>query len=252
MFIIVYESSIIFLKMKNVFNYLFLTLTTITAFDAMSQDTIPPADTSVVESPLIPKANNLFNARLSFSVPNPTGNKAFTKSFIGIYQMSGSMNMALYKGVFIGVAFSNTLLQVSKNVIPNKTYAKQPFMNAYSAAVKIGGDWYIGENNRIIFSADVSVGQSFVRYSAFACKDKSKDIAITTFKSPYGAVEMSMIFLVEPNWGIGPMLSYSLIKRSFNPYEVCLDDWSSYSKSNSGATQYLSFGFVCYYNFFKK
>lgn len=233
-------------------NYLFLLLIFAGSLNTKAQDTITSTDTSAVESLIIPKANNLFSARLSFSVPNPTGNKAFTKSFIGIYQMNGSMNMALYKGVFIGVAFSNTLLQISKNVIPNKTYAKQPFMNVYNAAVQIGSDWYIGENNRILFSADISVGQSFVKYSAFVCKDPTKNIAVTDFKSPFVASDLSYIFLVEPNWGIGPTVSYTLIKQSFDPYELCLDDWSSYSKSNAGATQYLSFGFVCYYNFFKK
>lgn len=238
--------------MHKGYKYLFIFIISLTALLSKAQDSIPSSDTAVIESQILPKANNLFSTRLSFTVPNPTSNKAFVKSFVGIYQINGSMNMALYKGVFIGVTFSNALFQVSKNVIPNKTYAKQPFVNTYNAAVKIGGDWYIGENNRIIFSADVSVGQSFVRYSAFVCKDPSKNIEITGFKSPYGATEVSMIFLVEPNWGIGPTISYSLINRSFDPYELCLEDWASYSKSNPGATQYLSFGFVCYFNFFRK
>lgn len=238
--------------MTKGYKYLFLFLLSLIALYTKAQDSVPSSDTAVIESQILPKANNLFSSRLSFTVPNPTGNKAFVKSFVGIYQVNASMNMALYKGVFIGVAFSNALLQVDKNVIPNKTYAKQPFMNTYNASVKIGSDWYIGENNRIIFSADVSVGQSFVKYSAFVCKDPAKNIATTDFKSPYGSAEVSMIFLVEPNWGIGPTISYSLISRSFDPYELCLEDWTTYSKANSGATQYLNFGFVCYFNFFRK
>lgn len=238
--------------MNKGYTYLFLLIFTWSALLSEAQDSIPSADTTVIESQILPKANNLFSSRLSFTVPNPTANKAFVKSFVGIYQVNASMNMALYKGVFIGVAFSNALLQIDKNVIPNKTYAKQPFMNTYNAAVKIGFDRYIGENNRIIFSADVSVGQSFVKYSAFVCKDPAKNIENTDYKSPYGSTEVSMIFLVEPNWGIGPTFSYGLINRSFDPYALCLDDWRSYSTTNSGATQYLSFGFVCYFNFFRK
>lgn len=238
--------------MHKGYKYLFLFILSLAALYSKAQDSIPSSDTAVIESLVLPKANNLFSSRLSFTVPNPTANKAFVKSFVGIYQVNASMNMALYKGVFIGVAFSNALLQVDKNVIPNKTYAKQPFMNTYSASVKIGSDWYIGENNRIIFSADVSVGQSFVKYSAFVCKDPTKNIVTTDFKSPYGSAEVSMIFLVEPNWGIGPTISYSLINRSFDPYELCLEDWASYGTSKSGATQYLNFGFVCYFNFFRK
>lgn len=238
--------------MHKGYKYLFLLIFTLVTFVSKAQDSIPSADSVVIESQILPKANNLFSSRLSFTVPNPTGNKAFNKSFVGIYQLNGSMNMSLYKGIFVGVTFSNALLQIDKNVIPNKTYAKQPFMNTYTAAVKLGSDWYVGENNRMIFSADVSVGQSFVKYSAFVCKDPAKNIKLTDFKSLYGATEISMIFLVEPNWGIGPIISYSLIKRSFDPYELCLEEWKSYGTSNSGATQYLSFGFVAYFNFFKK
>lgn len=238
--------------MHKGYKYLFFLLLSLVTLFSKAQDTVPSADTAIIESQILPKSNNLFSPRLSFSVPNPTSNKAFVKSFVGIYQINGSMNMALYKGVFVGVSFSNALLQVSKNVIPNKTYAKQPFVNTYNAAVKIGADWYLGENNRIVFSADLSVGQSFVRYSAFVSKDPAKNIEITGFKSPYGATEVSMIFLVEPNWGIGPTLSYSLINRKFDPYELCLDEWQSYGKSNTGTIQYLSFGFVAYFNFYRK
>jgi hypothetical protein len=239
--------------MNKVYNYLFLLVFTMSASLSIAQDEIPSTDTSaIVTNVILPKANNLFSTRGSFTVPNPISNKAFKKSFIGIYQVNGCLNLALYKGLFIGVVFSDALFQIDKNIIPNKTYAKQPYMNVYNAGIKVGGDFYIGEKNRIIFSADVSVGQSYVKYSSFSCKDATKKIAVTDYKSPFVGSEISMIFLVEPNWGIGPTIGYSLIKRSFNPYDLCLDDWSGYSQNSSGATQYFNFGFICHYSFGKK
>ena len=239
--------------MTQLYKYLFLLIFTVCTLVVGAQEEVPSTDTStVIVNPIFPKANNLFNTRLAFTVPNPISNKAFNKSFIGIYQVNASMNMALYKNIFIGVAFSDALLQISKNIVPNTTYAKQPFMNVYNAAVKLGSDFRLGDKNRIILSTAILVGQSYVKYSSFVSKVPTENIQITNFKSLYGEAEVNMIFLIEPNWGIGPSISYSLIKRNFNPFELALDEYTSYSSNSSGATQYFSFGFVCHYSFFKK
>lgn len=238
--------------MKQGYKYLVVLVLSTSMLTSKAQEGNPTNDTAVAESLVFPKENNLFNAKLSFTVPNATANKSFSKSVTGIYQVNGGLNLMLKKNFFIGVTFSDALFQISKTIIPNKTYAKQPFINFYNAAVKVGSDFYLGDNNRVIMSTAISVGQSFVKYSAFACKNPAKKIALTDFKSPYAEVEVSTIFLAEPNWGIGPTLSYSLIQRTFDPYELCLEEWSSYSKTNKGPTQYLSFGFICYYTFMKK
>src|ERR1019366_6665991 len=215
---------------------------------SLAQDTIPLTDTSIAPTnPILPKTNNLFSARLSFTSPNPISNKAFNKSFVGIYQVDGSMNMSLYKGIYVGVAFSYASLKINKNLTgamynvgltPAQTNEANASMSIYNAAIKIGGDFYIGEKNRMILSPAISVGQSYVKYSSFVCKDSAKHIQITDFKSPYVQTDISMIFLIEPNWGIGPTISYSLIKRNFDPTELCLEDWGV-NKSNSSATQYF-------------
>jgi hypothetical protein len=239
--------------MKQFFKYLFSILFILSSLSLTAQEDSTSTDTSAISTNLIqPRANDLFTTRLSFTVPNPASNSAFRKSFIGIYQANISMNMALYKSLFIGVAFSDALLQVDKNVIPNTTYAKQPHVNFYNAAVKLGGNFHIGDKNRLILSADISVGLSSIKYSDFKPKDLTKTIAVTNFKSPYAELGLGMVFLVEPHWGFGPTVGYTLIQRTFNPYELYLNDWSGYSNSNSGATQYFSFGFVCHYSFFAK
>jgi hypothetical protein len=239
--------------MKQIFKYLFSILFILISLGLTAQEDSTATDTSAINTNLIqPRANDLFTTRLSFTVPNPSNNSAFRKSFIGIYQANISMNMALYKSSYIGVTFSNALLQVDKNVIPNITYAKQPHVNFYNAAVKLGGDFHVGDKNRLILSVDVAVGLSFIRFSNFAPKDHTKTIAETNFKSPYAELGLGMVFLVEPHWGFGPTVGYTLIQRMFNPYELYLNDWSGYNNSNSGATQYFSFGFVCHYSFFAK
>jgi hypothetical protein len=218
-----------------------------------AQNDTTSTDTLSISTNLVqPRANDLFTARLSITVPNPINNSAFRKSFIGIYQANFSMNMALYKSLYVGVAFSDALLQVDKNIVLNTTYAKQPHVNFYNSAVKLGGDFYVGDKNRWILSADVAIGLSTIKFTDFANKDHTKTIAVTNFKSPYTEIGLGMVFLVESRWGFGPTVSYTFIQRTFNPYELYLNDWSGYNDNNSGATQYFSFGFVCHYSFLAK
>ncbi len=239
--------------MNQSFKFLFVIFFVATCLSLQAQEDTTSTDTLAIRTNLIqPRANDLFTARLSITVPNPTSNSAFRKSFIGIYQANFSVNMALYKSLYIGVAFSDALLQVDKNIVTNTTYAKQPHVKFLNSAVKLGGNFYVGDKNRWILSADVVIGLSIIKFTDFANKDYTKTIAVTNFKSPYTELGLGMVFLVESRWGFGPTVNYTFIQRAFNPSELYLNDWSGYSNNNAGTTQYFSFGFVCHYSFFAK
>lgn len=219
---------------------------------AQVADTLPetPYDTSLAIDPniILPKANNLFNTKFSFLVPNPTANASFNKSMIGIYQVNGSLNLSLYKALTVGVVFGTGNFKIDRNIIRDYN----AHMNFYNAGVRLGTDVVFGEKNRKMFAADVAVGQTYVNYSSFVCKTPGKKMDLTDFKSPFLEIGSHLIFLIESNWGLGITLDYTLFQKTFDPYELCLDDWGSFSKTNKGPTQYFSFGFTGHYSFLAK
>ena len=54
------------------------------------------------------------------------GNKSFKKSFVGIYEVSGGLNIMVHKGLFVGVTAKNGLLKITENKITD-----------YNASMKI-------------------------------------------------------------------------------------------------------------------
>ncbi len=200
------------------------------------------------EYPVVPKQYYVFSPRVSVTVPHPMGNSAFRKSFVGIYEASAGLNINIFKGFFIGVTYKNGLLKITENKIADFNAS----MNINNAGVKLGTDIFIGDRNRIIFSAAVTAGQNYTNYSGLVCKKPGDSPKLTTYSTSYLEPEVNMFFLVEPNFGIGATLSYSIFNKEFDPYELCLNDWTNFDKENPGKTRYLSFGFGFYYSFLKK
>lgn len=215
----------------------------------MAQDEIDTSKISTVDDkPPRQKQYYLYSPRVSIIVPHPLGNEAFKKSFVGIYELNGGINLMLYKGLFVGADYKNALLKITENKIPDYNAS----MSINSVAGKIGSDFYVGYKNNMIFSAALSLGQNYTKYSSFISKIPNKQPSINGFKSSYIEPEIDMYFLIEANFGIGVTVAYSVIKRNFDPYELCLNEWSQFPKDNTGSTQYLSFGFGFYYGLSKK
>lgn len=226
--------------------------------EEIMQETESATNTIEKDEPLVfPRIDYLFSSQFLLTVPNPVANKAFRKTFVGIYEVGGSITLSVFKNIFIGATFSNLAFKVDNAVIQEyrpviNIKETTPRVIIYNAAVSVGADFRLGVSNRIIFSTTLSAGQSYVKYNDFICKDPGKSVAITDFKAPYFGATASLCFLVQPNWGIGPTLGYSIVQQQFDPHALCLDDWESYPATNEGVTQYIKFGFVVYYNFFPK
>lgn len=235
--------------MKHFYRFLILLVLLTCPFLLKSQEEETPVQLPLAdeELPALPKQYYLFSPRVSVTVPNPMANASFKKSFVGIYEISGGLNIYIYKGAFLGVTYKNGLLKITENKIAD--YNASMYIN--NAAVKVGGDFYLGDRNSIIYSIAVSAGQNNTRYSGLVAKDKNKIIP-DTYSCSYMEPEMNLFFLIETNFGIGVTLSYSIYNKTFDPYELSLNDWTQFSKNNTGTTQYLSFGFGFYYSFLKK
>ena len=212
----------------------------------MAQDEINSYETIEAKPPRH-KTYYLFSPRLSVTVPHPLSNASFKKTFVGLYDLSAGMNLMLYKGLFVGATFKNAELTITPNKIPGYDAS----MQLYNFAVKTGSDFYIGEKNNMIFSAALSIGQNNTKFISIKTKD-IKEHPIAGFKSAYAEPEINLYFLIEEDFGIGATISYSIIQRNFDPYELYLNEWAAYNKNNSGATQYLSIGFGFYYGFSKR
>jgi hypothetical protein len=139
------------------------------------------------------------------------------------------------------------LLKITENKI-NDYNASMAINNAGG---KIGADLYLGDKNRIIYSAALTVGQNWTKYSGIVAKDKNR-ILPTSFSCTYYEPEMNLFFLIESNFGIGATISYTVFNKNFDPYELALNDWTQFSKNSAGNTQFLSFGFGFYYSLLQK
>jgi hypothetical protein len=200
-----------------------------------------------IESPPAPKRYYVLSPRVSVTVPHPTKNTSFKKSFVGIYEASAGLNIYLYKGIFIGGTYKNGLLKITENKINDYNAS----LSINNTGVKLGGDVYVGEKNKVIFSAALTAGQSSGRYSGLVAKDKSR-VLPAKYTCTYYEPEINLFFLIESNFGIGATISYTVFNKTFDPYELALNDWTQFPKDISGSTQYYSFGFGFYYSLWSK
>ncbi len=228
--------------------YIFCFFLALNSFVSKAQeDALDTLAIEVEEDAIMPRQRKFyqFTPRLSFTVPHPMGNAAFKKTFVGIYEANAGLNLMFYRGFYAGATFKNGLLKVTEKKIRDYNAG----MTVNSAAAKVGVDFYLNEKNTVMVSAAVSAGQNSTRFTSLVCKDPGGSPAITSYKSFYYEPEATLFLFVEENFALGITSTYSVIKRTFDPYELCFDDWAAYGKENSGPTRYISFGFGFYYGF---
>lgn len=199
----------------------------------------------------------LFSARASVTVPHPIANSAFKKTFVGIYNINVDFNTFVYRGFYIGAAYKNNLFKItptkiaSYNVDSLGNLNPYPTMHSNAVAIKVGYDMYLGDQNRIIYTISTGVGKYWTKYGNFVSKPPGKKL-ITSSVTTYIEPEMALNFMVESNFAIGVNISYTMLNRNFDPYELGLNDWKGYGKNNDANTRYLNFGFGFFYSFSKK
>lgn len=214
---------------------------------AFSQDEELPVNTSIETAPA-KKQYFLLSPRISVTVPHPMGNKSFKKSFVGIYEASGGLNVMLYKGLFIGASAKNGLLKITENKITDYNAS----MQINNLAGKVGVDFYVGEKNRAIYSLAFSYGYNWTKYSGIKQKFPDNPPKINSFETNYFEPEMNIFFLIESNFGIGATVSYTVFDAHFDPYDLVLNEYSKFDTNNAVSTQFFSFGFGFYYSLVKK
>lgn len=228
----------------------FLVFLLLGAFPLVAQEPAVDNSPARAEGP-VKKEYYWFNPHASVTIPNPTANRAFRKNLAGVYEVNAGIDILLFKGVFAGAIYQNSTLKITG--ITGATYFHyQPLMKINNAGLRIGGRTYIGEKNRVTYTASLTLGESWTHYKDIRCKDSTIAVPVTQYTCSYLQPEMGIYFLVESNFAIGATISYSVYNKRFDPYEICLDSWKAIGDVGNQNSQYLSFGFGFYYSFLKK
>jgi hypothetical protein len=231
---------------------LLIALLLFTVMPAFAQDPSTENTTTSSDNGPANKEYYWFTPRVSVTVPHPTANGAFKKNFVGVYEVSASFDVMVFKGVFVGAEYAYGTLKVN-GLIGVANFHYNPLMHVSNTGFRAGAQKYLGDRNRVIYTAAISAGMNWTNFANLKCKDSTMVPPLTKYSIPYLKPEMNIYFLVESNFAIGATLSYSLYQRKFDPADICLNDWkASVGTVNNKATQYLSFGFGFYYSFYKK
>ena len=189
--------------------------------------------------------------RVSVLIPNSIANKSLKKSFAGVYELGAGLNVMVFKGLFIGANYKTGEYKL-KGVTGQAAFDYNPVMKLNKAGIKVGGDKFIGDRNKIIFSAAVTLGRNWTAFKGLRCVDTTMSPKINSFSTTFIEPEINLYFLIENNVGIGATISYTMVNKIFEPKELCLDDWQAYGKTGSSPMQFINFGFGIYYSFLKK
>ncbi|MFL5762964.1 MAG: hypothetical protein ACJ77K_03410 [Bacteroidia bacterium] len=212
-----------------------------------AQDTPVPLGSSGDAAPL-KKQYYFFSPRVSITVPHPMANRSFKKCFVGVYEISGGLNVYLYKGLFIGGMYKNGLMKITENKIAD--YNASLAYNNVSG--KIGGDFYVGEMNKIIFSASAAYGHNWSEYQGLKHLDGEPAPKYTSYTTNFIEPEVNLYFLIESNFAIGATLGYTIQDAHFDPYDLSLNQYTQFNSHTAVSTKFLSFGFGFYYSMLRK
>ena len=198
--------------------------------------------------PILPKKYFFCSPRLSVSVPLPMANKSFKKVFVGVYEFNTSFNLYVKQGAFIGFSYDYGMFRIPDNKIPNYNAS----MKLHNFGLRLGGDFYAGERNIILVSPAITIGNNWTKFGNLKVKNTLEPPTNTSYTTSFVKPEINFFYLIERDLAVGFNLAYCIQNYSFDPYQLKLNEWASFSKNNSKRTQYLNIGFSFFYNFIPK
>lgn len=187
-----------------------------------------------------------FTTHANGAIPHAMNNKAFKRSFTGIYDITASFNVRLFSGFSAGIAGRFAEFKTPDNKIPGlNTYGQ-----IYGGGLRLAYYHYISENN--VLFAGITGGRANIHYFGLSCQNPSEPLQ-TLYSSTYLEPEAGIMFYVEGNFAIGVQLSYSAYDYVFDPYAICLNQHKAYLDTDLvGGTQNLNLGFGLTYSFLRK
>lgn len=191
----------------------------------------------------------LMSIRASGCVPHPIAtNKAFKRSFTGIYDITASYNIQVFHGIVVGMQYHHTLWKTPDNKIPGlNTYGQ-----SHHGGIRVGYDHVLTETTVAYGGIAALTGQTRF-YGISYTPDTSHVPLVTIFKYRTIEADIGVYFYTEGNFALGIHLAAVFTNFKFNPYDLYLDQHKAYIPSDlEGKVANINFGFDLVYSFLKK
>lgn len=189
--------------------------------------------------------------RLEGNVPHGLSNKAFRRSFTGVYDAQLATGVEVFAGFSIGAAFRNSLWKTPDNKIPGLNTQ----MHCNSIGLRLGYDKRISRT--AVAYASLTVGQTFARFTglAFDQGTSQADLNSVVDQYRYNAIEpqIGAYFYTEGNFAIGLQAGVVFTNFNFDPYKLLLDQQKAYIESDlDGNLAQFNIGIHIQFGFLKK
>jgi hypothetical protein len=186
--------------------------------------------------------------RAAGTVPHPMSNKAFQRSFTGIYDVAASFNVQVFQGIQVGIQYQHNLWRTPDNKIPGlNTYGQ-----SHHGGFRVGYDHVLSETAVGYFAFSALSGR--MRYYGISYTPDTSHVPLeTSFTYRTYEVEAGVYFYTEGNFAIGLHISSQFTNFKFDPYKLYLDQHKAYIASDlNGKVSMFNFGFSLVFSFLKK
>jgi hypothetical protein len=193
-----------------------------------------------------PAMANRLHIKFSGNVPHPVSNKAFKRSFTGIYDLNLAFKVRLFSSFSAGIQAKHVQWKVPDNKIPGLKTQGQ--FNGLGLCLSY--DHAIGEN--AVLYAALTAGQAEMHFYDVSY-DSLPENYQTNYRLNYGEFEVGAYFYTEGSFAIGFQSSIIFTNFEFDPYKLALDNHKAYIASDlEGSMSQFNLGFCVVYSFLKK
>lgn len=187
-----------------------------------------------------------FQLKANGNVPHSIANKAFRRTFIGVYDMSLALRYRLFSGFSAGIMGMNSLWRIPDNKIPGLNTVGQ--MNG--GGLSISYDYPTGEVG--VLYATLNAGVAEMHFYGLSYDSIPPNFQ-KRFHFNYGELELGAYFFTEGNFAIGMQTSFVFTSFGFDPYPLALNQHKAYLDSDlKGNLVTFNLGFSVVYCFLEK
>lgn len=186
--------------------------------------------------------------RAEFQLPRATWNKAFKKTFSGVFNSGISMNFG-GKHFSAGGFYSLTQYQV----FPKYFEDPHVIQTNHTAGIKLHYDMLTSTGSGM-FSPFIAPGYSWIKYTRIKCKENGHPAYDTETSAFSTNIGMSYSIMLDEWTGVGFIIGFNMIDHVFRPENVCMDEWGiEYAPNDTkGSFKNVFFGFNLYFDLARK
>ncbi len=193
-----------------------------------------------------PASNHRMHLKLTGNVPHPVANKAFRRSFIGVFDLALTYRITLFDKFSAGIQAKHSLWRIPDNKIPGLHTVGQ----MSGGGVSIGYDYPLTEVT--VLYAELNVGQMKTYYYGVSYDSLPENFQ-TEYMIKYGQAEFGAYFYTEGSFAIGIQSSVMFTDYEFDPYKLALDNHKAYTASDlNGSVATFNLGFSVIYSFLER